>query len=338
MHGRAETTLILEDDASGVYRISAWRSDDGTLTAIFVVTVDAAPSPRSTITITTTTPLREPTTLSIISGDNQEGIAGTVLADPFVVEVRDQDGEPLSRVTVTFTVTAGRGAMGVVTSRTDSDGRVASVMTLSPEPGLNRVWVSVEDLSQIVIFNAEGIAPPPEPMSDEEEETIPPITEPMPDGEEEVIPPIAEPMPSLTFDLALPSGLNLIHIPLKVRAVNGMPAGIESVSDLYDALGGVATVNWIITHDSVTQEWHGYFGEADRGAIADRALTEGSGILASTKMPISIRLAGDALGTNGTSTIILNPGLNLVGLPLNDPRITRVSDLLGLKGLVGASL
>ena len=330
--GRAKTTLILEDNAAGTYRISAWRPDDGTLTAIFVVTVDAAPPPRSTITITPTTPLREPTTLSIISGDNQEGVAGTVLADPFVVEVRDEDGDPLSRVAVTFTITAGRGAMSVVTSRTDSDGRVASVMTLSPVPGLNRIWVSVEGLSQIVIFNAQGIAPPPEPMPDEDEETTPPVAEPMPD-EEEVIPPIAEPIPSLEFDLSLPAGLNLIHIPLKVSAIDGMAAGIESVSDLYAALGGAAAVNWLITHDSVTQEWHGYFGDADRGSIADRMLTEGVGILASTKTPISIHLAGDALGTNGTSTIILNPGLNLVGLPLNDPTLTRVSDLLGLEGI-----
>ena len=91
------------------------------------------------------------------------------------------------------------------------------------------------------------------------------------------------------------------------------------------------SVNWLITHDSVTQEWHGYFGDADRGAIADRALTDQTGILASTKIPISIRLAGDALGTNGTSTITLNPGLNLVGLPLNDLGITRVSDLLEIE-------
>ena len=333
--GRAKTTLILENNAAGVYRVSAWRTDDGTLTAIFTVTVDAIPLPRSTITTTTTTdPLREPTTLEKISGDNQEGIAGTVLADPFVVEVRDQDGEPLSRITVTFTVSAGRGAMGVVTSRTGSDGQVASVMTLSTEPGLNRVWVSAEGLDQTVIFNAEGTAPPSEPMSDEDEETTPPITEPMPD-EEAVIPPIAEPMPSLAFDLSVPAGLSLIHIPLKVKAVDGIEQTIESVADLYDALGGAAAVNWLITHDSVTQEWHGYFGDADRGAIADSVLTDQTGILASTKIPISIHLAGDALGMDGTSTLTLNPGLNLVGLPLNDPRITRVSDLLGLEGIGG---
>ena len=136
--GRAKTTLILENNAVGIYRISAWRTDNN-FTAIFNVTIDPAPPPRSTTTTTTTESLPEPTTLEKISGDNQEGVAGAVLADPFVVEVRDEDGEPLKRITVTFTITAGRGAMSVVTSTTDSDGRVASVMTLSSEPGINRV-------------------------------------------------------------------------------------------------------------------------------------------------------------------------------------------------------
>ncbi len=326
--GRAKTTLILENNAVGSYRISAWRTDNVSLIVNFIVTIEAAPSPRSIIPTTTTIPLPEPPTLSIVSGDNQTGIAGTVLADPFVVELRNEDGVLLRRITVTFTITAGRGAMSVVTSRTGSDGRVASVMTLSPEPGINRVRVSVEGLDQTVTFNAEGIAPPSEPMIDEAEEMHPSTPESMPD--EDIETPISTPEPptSLTFDLSLPAGINLIHIPLKVRDVNGMPTGIESVSDLYDALGGDDTLNWLITHDSVTQEWHGYFGGGDRGTVADRVLTEQTGILADVKTPISVHLAGDALGENGMSDITLNAGLNLVGLPLNDLGISRVSDLL----------
>ena len=45
-------------------------------------------------------------------------------------------------------------------------------MTLSPEPGINRVRVSVEGLSQTVVFNAEGTVPLPEPMVDETEEML----------------------------------------------------------------------------------------------------------------------------------------------------------------------
>ena len=35
------------------------------------------------------------------------------------------------------------------------------------------------------------------------------------------------------------------------------------------------------------------------------------------------------------SAITLTPGLNLVGLPLRDPRLTRVSDLFTLQGIGG---
>lgn len=135
------------------------------------------------------------------------------------------------------------------------------------------------------------------------------------------------------FDLTLPAGLNLIHIPLRVRTVDGTPATIESVSDLYDALGGAATVNWLITHDPQTQTWYSYFGDADRDSIANRVLIDETGILAGIKTPISVALSGDALGMDGTSVITLNRGLNLVGLPLQDSRIMRVSDLLTVEGI-----
>ena len=163
--GRAKTTLILENNAIGIYRISAWRTDNN-FTAIFNVTIDPAPPPRSIRPQQQrqSRHCRSRRPYEKISGDNQEGVAGAVLADPFVVEVRDEDGEPLRRITVTFTITAGRGAMSVVTSTTDSDGRVASVMTLSSEPGLNRVQVGAEGISQTVVFNAEGTVPLPEPM------------------------------------------------------------------------------------------------------------------------------------------------------------------------------
>ena len=53
------------------------------------------------------------------------------------------------------------------------------------------------------------------------------------------------------------------------------------------------------------------------------------------KTPVSVFLTGNALGTNGTSTITLTPGLNFVGLPLRDERINRVSDLFRLDGIGG---
>ena len=41
--------------------------------------------------------------------------------------------------------------------------------------------------------------------------------------------------------LSIPAGTNLIHVPLRVTAVNGIARTIVSIADLYDALGGAST-------------------------------------------------------------------------------------------------
>ena len=62
--------------------------------------------------------------------------------------------------------------------------------------------------------------------------------------------------------LRAPSGISLIHVPLKVTAVDGVPKTIELVGDLYDALGGVNTVNLLITYDPAAQGWRSYLGQS----------------------------------------------------------------------------
>ena len=137
--------------------------------------------------------------------------------------------------------------------------------------------------------------------------------------------------------LSMPSGYNLIHIPLKVSAVDGMTRTITSIADLHDVLGGINAVKLIITLDSQTQEWFVYFTPADRNTPADRALTDEMGILVQLRTPVSVRLTGSPLGTDGNSIITLTPDYNLVGLPLKDPRLTDVSDLFTLEGIGGNS-
>ena len=58
-----------------------------------------------------------------VSGDNQSGTPGNALAAPFVVEVQDEDGEPLTGHSVTFSVTAGGGSLSAkqVPQRTQTD-------------------------------------------------------------------------------------------------------------------------------------------------------------------------------------------------------------------------
>ena len=238
---------------------------------------------------------RTPTTPQIISGNNQNAITGLALARSFVIEVRDENGVAFEGVPVTFAVTAGGGTVQPEITMTDADGRAESWLTLGDDPGTNTVEVSVEGIAETVTFNA-----------------------------------IAE---LLEFDLSLPAGISMIHVPLKVRTIDGVAETIESVSDLYDGLGGADTVNWLITHDSATQEWLGYFGSFNKGTSVDRALTDGTGILVGMKTPVSVRWGGDALGTDGLSTLTLYQGVNLVGLPLRESRITFVSDLFALEGI-----
>ena len=140
---------------------------------------------------------------------------------------------------------------------------------------------------------------------------------------------------TLEYSLLIPAGISLVHLPLKVTTVDDVAQTIEQISDLYDALGGASVVNFLITRDSQTQEWHSYFGPSDKGGPADRMLTDDIGIIVGLKAPVSVQLTGDALGTDGNSSINLSPGLNVVGLPLNDSGINRVSDLFTLEGIGG---
>ena len=230
-----------------------------------------------------------------ISGDGQQAAVNTPLLHPFVVEVRDQHNRLFSGVPVTFTITAGGGTLSVTSTTTDANGRAQSTLTLGSDQKTNIVSVSAAEIEQPVTFNA---------------------------GSHE-------------FRLAVPVGISLIHVPLKVTAVDGVAKPITSIAALYDALGGAASVNYLITYDPQTQGWLSYFGVSDKGTAADKVLADDTGVMASMKAPVSLRLSGDPLGTAGSSTITLNPGLNLVGIPLRDSRIVRVSDLFALEGIGG---
>ena len=239
---------------------------------------------------------RTPTPPLKISGDNQQGTPGAALDRPFVVEVQDGTSTSFEGVPVIFTVTAGGGTVQPETVLTDENGRAEGTLTFGLKAATNTVHASVEGFSEPTTFNA---------------------------------------IAKIEFDLSIPSNISLIHVPLKVTTVDGVAQNITSIAELHDALGSTSKINFLITYDSQTQEWHSYFGTSDTGTSADKALTDDMGIIAGMIASASIRLSGNPLGINGNSTITLNQGLNLVGLPLRDSRITRVSDLLALDGIGG---
>lgn len=89
-----------------------------------------------------------PTRLSMISGNDQTGIVGQALDAPFVVQVVDRDGGPVSGVVVLWDIVQGGGDLPGVPkgleefsyeTRTDDRGYVSVVLTLGPRPGPNVV-------------------------------------------------------------------------------------------------------------------------------------------------------------------------------------------------------
>ena len=92
------------------------------------------------------------TTLLIVSGYGQEGLAGNRLQSPFVVEVRDQYGKPFSGANVVFRVTGG--SLSSTRETTNSFGQAQTTLTLGPSAGANSVEASVADISPSQTFTA----------------------------------------------------------------------------------------------------------------------------------------------------------------------------------------
>ena len=108
----------------------------------------------------------QPQALVKISGDNQQGVSGEALMNPFVVEVRDKNGVGLAGFPVRFTVTAGDGKLSgrfsVENATTDANGRAQSTLTLGDLPGTNTVEASFA--GRKVAFNAVGVGMPTPPI------------------------------------------------------------------------------------------------------------------------------------------------------------------------------
>ncbi len=233
--------------------------------------------------------IRIPKTLEIVSGVDQEGLPGDVLEKPFVVEVRDEFEKPLPGVEVTFTVTAGGGTLSTTRATTDENGRAESTLTLGSTPGTNTVRVSAEGNTQAVAsLTIETVR---------------------------------------MFALSIPAGTHLIHIPLAVNQINGEDATIETVGDLYNALGD--EVNFIITVGD-DGGWKTYLGDISTGTVADAEIEDDTGLIVVMSDAKTLELVGDALGAGGNSMINIDVGNNLVGLPLKPAAgLSMISDLLG---------
>ena len=133
------------------------------------------------------------------------------------------------------------------------------------------------------------------------------------------------------FELSIGAGTHLIHVPLNVTHINGMPGTINNVGELYDALGDA--VNFIISLGA-DGSWMSYLGDTSKGGAADADIGDDTGLIAVMSSAASLMLSGEALGMGGVSTINLREGNNLVGVPLaGDPKLPMISSALALPGI-----
>ncbi|MCO5170525.1 MAG: Ig-like domain-containing protein [Planctomycetes bacterium] len=97
--------------------------------------------------------------IALTSGNNQSGPAGTALANPLVVTVRDASDAPVAGFMVQFQVTAGGGSLSAATVATDAQGRAATTLTLGATAGTNTVVANATGLAgSPVTFTAAGQA------------------------------------------------------------------------------------------------------------------------------------------------------------------------------------
>jgi hypothetical protein len=97
-------------------------------------------------------------TLSVSSGNNQEGFANQILTAPLVVRV--SEGEtPIQGAVVTFQVTSGGGSI-TSSATTDALGQAEANWTLGPTIGSQTATASTAGASPVT-FAATATAPPP---------------------------------------------------------------------------------------------------------------------------------------------------------------------------------
>ena len=133
LQGRASTFLTLGTHAcKNIVKSSARGLNGHTIEYGAIATADA------------------PSSLTLLSGNNQNSPAGSLLPDPLVVGVRDTHGNPIPNFQVNFKISLGNGTFSGGKSKlsviTDNNGEAQAFVVLGKKPGFNRVMVTAKKL------------------------------------------------------------------------------------------------------------------------------------------------------------------------------------------------
>jgi hypothetical protein len=98
------------------------------------------------VPFTATATADEPTTIELVSGNNQSGAVGTAVPNPLVVRVTDAAGIPVENVGVNWTAEGG-GSVSEANTPTDASGLAQVTRTLGVLPGPYTTTAAVDGLS-----------------------------------------------------------------------------------------------------------------------------------------------------------------------------------------------
>ena len=122
-------------------------------------TVTATATGLTPVTFTETAVASPATQIALVSGDAQVGVAGSALAKPCVVIVKDANNNPVPGFTVTFAVTLGAGKLSASAVVTDATGQASTTLTLGTTAGKNTATATAAGLlGSPITFNETGQA------------------------------------------------------------------------------------------------------------------------------------------------------------------------------------
>ena len=271
--------------------------------------------------------------LSKISGDNQKGVSGAVLANPFIIEIRDENVSVLEGISVTFTVTAGGGTLSVTNTMTDENGRAQSTLTLGPNLGTNTVEVSAVGIEHPVIFNvvAEAAVDIPDPNLRAAIETALGVASGVPifSSEMATLTNIFAPNANISDLTGLERATNLKFLRLEGGYVGDRFVNSSSVSDLSPLAG--------LTHLEELDFWA--ISVSDISPLAGLTNLKNLGLVGNNISDVSV-LAGLTnleslfIDDNPISDIsVLAKLTNLTRLGLDSTTISDLSPLAGVTNL-----
>ncbi|PYO69270.1 MAG: hypothetical protein DMD69_03370, partial [Gemmatimonadetes bacterium] len=156
-NGSVDPTTAVTTNGSGIAAVTSWTL--GPSAGTNTLTATAPGLTGSPVTFTATGTAGSASSIALHAGDNQSAPAGTAVATPPAALVRDQHGNPVQGVSVTFAVASGGGSVNPTSPvATGLDGIAAATSwTLGPTEGTNTLTASSAGLTgSPVTFTATG--------------------------------------------------------------------------------------------------------------------------------------------------------------------------------------